>query len=75
MNILRRSRSEPQTGAGEWLRFFLELPKKNGKIKNEQKKLRIWETICTFANDIYKEMEQTVFELELLEEAKDFLKS
>ena len=40
-----------------------------------KKKLRIWETICTFANDIYKEMEQTVFELELLEEAKDFLKS
>ena len=40
-----------------------------------KKKLRIWETICTFANDIYKEMEQTVFELELLEEARDFLKS
>lgn len=38
--------------------------------------LRIWETICTFAHDIQKKkMEQTVFELELLEDARDFLKS
>ena len=37
--------------------------------------LRILETIYIFANEIIIEMEQTVFELDLLEEARDFLKS
>ena len=46
------------------------------RTKNRQSLLRIWETICTFAHDIQKKkMEQTVFELELLEDARDFLKS
>ncbi len=43
------------------------------RTKNRQSLLRIWETICTFAHDIQnKKMEQTVFELELLEDARDF---
>ncbi len=46
------------------------------RTKNRQSLLRIWETICTFAHDIQNnKMEQTVFELELLEDARDFLKS
>ena len=37
--------------------------------------MRILETLCIFAPEILLDMEQVEFELELLEEARDFLKS
>ena len=43
-------------------------------IKNSIFLLRIWETICIFAAKLTI-MEEVLFELELMEEARDFLNS